>query len=408
MPRPQKKSSGQEGPSSSKESASHSSKSSRKRKSRAMSPSPASGLVTQQARKRKVGSRTPVSSSADQHLGTSQSSAVSSAPLAIEQLASAIDTIVDKVYERMMASHPNAGASLLDQAAAQLTASITGQASSLSNLPVTAVPSLLPEVPSLSAGSFLAPTNGHLASAVVPLDSALTPAIKGKIWTDEYVHFGQLLNPNQGSEYSVSVVNNAMQLNPVAKTRGIHDIDQWSEAFTIFSSVYLEKYPHQARPLLKYGYTIREMAKKYPLFAWRQYDESFRQARVSHLWPWDSISYELYIKAISQAVTDSAARGSNAYGAGSSGGYSATGHGGSYPGQSSPPFYGASRYRFPPRRPRPRQAQGRGRWNGYAYQPQPVTFSQQSPFPQYVSHSSHDQDHNSGQPPRAPAPAKRL
>jgi hypothetical protein len=133
MPRPQKKSSGQEGPSSSKESASHSSKSSRKRKSRAMSPSPASGLVTQQARKRKVGSRTPVSSSADQHLGTSQSSAVSSAPLAIEQLASAIDTIVDKVYERMMASHPNAGASLLDQAAAQLTASITGQASSLHN-----------------------------------------------------------------------------------------------------------------------------------------------------------------------------------------------------------------------------------------------------------------------------------
>jgi hypothetical protein len=235
MPRPQKRSSDQEGLSSSKVSASNSSKISRKRKSRAMSPSPVTGLVTHQARKRKVGSRTPVSPSADQDLGASQSSAVSTAPLAIEQLASAIDTIADKVYERMMARHPNAGASLLDQAAAQLTASITGQTSSLPNLPETAVPSLLPEVPNLSAGSFFASPNSHLASAVVPLDSALTPAIKGKIWADEYVHFGQLLNPNQGSEYSVSVVNNAMQLNPVAKNRGIHDIDQWSEAFTIFS-----------------------------------------------------------------------------------------------------------------------------------------------------------------------------
>ncbi len=110
-----------------------------------------------------------------------------------------------------------------------------------------------------------------LITAVVPLDCSLPATLKGKILSNEYVHFGQLLYPSNSCDYSVNVVNNTMQLSALPKNNGKYSIDQWSQAYSIFCAVYLKKYLNQAISLLKYGQTTRELARQYFLFAWRQY-----------------------------------------------------------------------------------------------------------------------------------------
>ena len=258
------------------------------------------------------------------------------------QLDALIDTIVEKVCARLSQSQPISTqpaipANLLSSTANELTREFMPQD--------TAMPSLLSSNHELT-NPYNLPLHLPTGQEAVPLGSLLPPAIKGKILADEFVVFGQLLHPNSSSDYSVQIINNAMQLCAQSKNKGIHNIDQWNQAFSIFSAVYLDSYPCQAIPLLKYGYNIREMARQYPLFAWRSYDEAFRQARSVTKWPWDVISYELYIKAVSQAVVDSS---SARYASASSGsrvsGSSDVASNACYP--SASPYNEASTFHFP-------------------------------------------------------------
>ena len=63
------------------------------------------------------------------------------------------------------------------------------------------------------------------------------------------------------------MAQNSLQVRQVQKNRGILNINQWSQAFTLYSSIYLEKYPDQTQKLLKYSYNIRDMANSYKGFA---------------------------------------------------------------------------------------------------------------------------------------------
>jgi hypothetical protein len=233
--------------------------------------------------------------------GPSNDHAVAMTP---EQINSLVDVIVDKVCARLEGKgkedlaqpdeSPNTSTtSTLQQALAHLTADITA-----------AHP--------VGAGGCL-PQAGHMQTTLhlqngqeaIPLGANISASVRGKIWADEFISFGQLINPSLGNDYSVQIVQNTMQLNLKQNNRGIFTIDQWAQAFAIYSSSYLEAHKDQAIPLIKYGFNIREMAKQYPSpFAWRNYDESFRQARAVTKWPWDIICHELYIKSVSQAIAD--------------------------------------------------------------------------------------------------------
>ena len=179
--------------------------------------------------------------------------------------------------------------STLQNALAQLTADVTA------THPVGSGDSF----PSAGTSTALHTQNGQ---AAIPLGAAIPASIKGKILADEFVAFGQLLYPNTGNDYAVQIVQNTMQLNMQQRSRGIFTIDQWAQAFAIYRSIYLVGHQDQAIPLIKYGFGIRGMAKQYPSFAWRSYDEGFRQTRAITRWPWDIICHELYIKSISQAM----------------------------------------------------------------------------------------------------------
>ena len=78
------------------------------------------------------------------------------------------------------------------------------------------------------------------------------------------------------------------------KQNKITSVDEWSSAFAIFMSIYSEKYPNQVPSLIKYGETIKDIAKVGGDFI--SYDEGFRYHRKSNPSSWDQFNPELYTK----------------------------------------------------------------------------------------------------------------
>ena len=113
-----------------------------------------------------------------------------------------------------------------------------------------------------------------------PLGASVLPAVRGKILADECINLGLLITPNQTEEFTLSVAQNTLQVRQLQRNRGILNIDQWPQALTIFTSVYIEKFNDNVHQLLKYSYLIREMAKIFPGYAWRSYDERFAKVAL--------------------------------------------------------------------------------------------------------------------------------
>ena len=134
--------------------------------------------------------------------------------------------------------------------------------------------------------------------ATVPL------ALQEKIWKGEFVEFGSLLRPARHSENDcVFMVGThespAWQLRPHKQTQRITSIEQWTSAFLIFASIFLQRHPGQARHLLKYADIVRSAAFRRTGFGWRDYDVNFRlrQARVPSR-SWATIDAELWLMLV--------------------------------------------------------------------------------------------------------------
>ena len=53
----------------------------------------------------------------------------------------------------------------------------------------------------------------------------------------------------------------------------VSNIEKWTDAFLIFSSIYLKGYPNKLQELLQYMSIIREAASRSSTLSWRSYDE---------------------------------------------------------------------------------------------------------------------------------------
>ena len=78
-------------------------------------------------------------------------------------------------------------------------------------------------------------------------------------------------------------------------------IDSWCSAYTIYMSVYLQKYADQASAMLKYGEVIRMLAKHRGDFV--MYDEKCRYMRQAYPCPWDQFIVEQYVLALSNHIS---------------------------------------------------------------------------------------------------------
>ena len=122
---------------------------------------------------------------------------------------------------------------------------------------------------------------GPMHSICEPIGADLPSPVISKIINSEFIDFGILLDKtsldrecNGGRLFSVEK-GNVVWLENKAKPV-IEDIEEWTDAFLVFSSVYLSAHPSRVLELLKYAAIVRDAAARFYGWGWRIYDVQFR------------------------------------------------------------------------------------------------------------------------------------
>ena len=147
------------------------------------------------------------------------------------------------------------------------------------------------------------PMSTSLPMHSTALGATLSDRIKGKIWADEYVNFHELTDSSQPQPQQVSFASGSQVFTLMpqpSKGKQIATIEQWTSAFLVFGATYTQRFSNSAPGLFKYCDIVRDIAVTGPLFAWRQYDEQFRQFRQSDpvSFPWDQPRWDLFFKVM--------------------------------------------------------------------------------------------------------------
>ena len=144
-------------------------------------------------------------------------------------------------------------------------------------------------------GSVIMPATA--ASLPVPLGIHVDAATKSKIWSNQFVDLSILLSRQTSQSFQIQLQENQLTMIPKKKIFMLNT-EQWNQAFTIYMSIYVEKYPDKAVHMLQYMGHIQEMAQMSREFAARHYDQLFRNWRQSTPLPWNVINQSLHAKAL--------------------------------------------------------------------------------------------------------------
>lgn len=131
----------------------------------------------------------------------------------------------------------------------------------------------------------------------IPLGATVSNRLKQKIYENTYFDLRLLLPNHQDDNFSVSVERGAINFQQGKFQKFPITINQWTSAFLIFSSIYIQKTPSDAAHLFKYIYMIRDMSFTTKNDSWRYYDEEFRKLRQSSPLPWQEPLSELVLRA---------------------------------------------------------------------------------------------------------------
>lgn len=120
-----------------------------------------------------------------------------------------------------------------------------------------------------------------------PIGSHVPVAIREKIWAGAYIDLPLLLkqardlrtDPHITGEL---VIKNGQLVIEKQHLKSINNINTWTTAFTIFMSIYLEKFPGKAQDMLQYMHNIRLAAGRQCHLGWAKYDEQFRLKMERH------------------------------------------------------------------------------------------------------------------------------
>ena len=134
----------------------------------------------------------------------------------------------------------------------------------------------------------------------------LTPEnLQTKIKQNEYVNLALLLkgtvDAKEAQQETLLGIDERGNIvtKPRQSNEKIVSIEQWTDAFLIYSSIYLSAHPEQSQDMLQYMFVIREAARKHGGFQWRTYDEQFRLRQSSLFMPWSKINADLWLRCFS-------------------------------------------------------------------------------------------------------------
>ena len=126
--------------------------------------------------------------------------------------------------------------------------------------------------------------------------------IKDKIWKNQYININLLLKGTvelhdlcSGGTLKVSD-SGILEKQPKFSKEKVPNLDKWTDAFVIFMSIYLKKYPQKTQELLQYMSVIRDAARKHGGLFWREYDEQFRIRQAAYASSWAQINSDLWLQ----------------------------------------------------------------------------------------------------------------
>ena len=90
-----------------------------------------------------------------------------------------------------------------------------------------------------------------------------------------------------------------LETKPKSVTDKISSVDKWTDAFLIFSSIYLLEYLQKTQELLKYISVISEAASRSPWFQCRSHDEQFLLRQALQVQSWAVINSDLWLRCLS-------------------------------------------------------------------------------------------------------------
>ncbi|KAK3101144.1 hypothetical protein FSP39_001261 [Pinctada imbricata] len=138
-----------------------------------------------------------------------------------------------------------------------------------------------------------------------PLGIGVDSKIKGKIWAEEYIELGTLLQSNQEEHFKLVEKDGTVSLVKAKPNQAkFSSLSNWTVAFHIFVGIYCEKRPGAATALMKYANIISKLTEQASLTAALSYDRNFREwkALSPNDMPWDQINTELYQMALGSAL----------------------------------------------------------------------------------------------------------
>ena len=122
---------------------------------------------------------------------------------------------------------------------------------------------------------------------------------KTKIINGQYIDLTLLLHSKIDVDDEVkqlAVKEGCLVLDNKKSQSKISTIQQWTDAFLVYSSVYLTAHPNSATSLLKYMHTVRLGASRSSGLGWKDYDSQFRMKKQSNpSISWSKVDQELWL-----------------------------------------------------------------------------------------------------------------
>ena len=140
-----------------------------------------------------------------------------------------------------------------------------------------------------------------LISVCDDIGTNVSDKVKEKIWSGVYVDLATLLckddlKADTGTGQKIVVIDGELVIKQKTPETKIATIEQWTDAFLIYVSIYIQKHHTQVNGLLRYMHNIRLGASRQQGTGWLIYDQQFRlkKARSPETY-WGVIDGELWL-----------------------------------------------------------------------------------------------------------------
>ena len=133
------------------------------------------------------------------------------------------------------------------------------------------------------------PKPGNYTPTDLPVDLKVSDKSKNLIWSNQYIDLAVLLDPSleihKPKNELLSQLGEELNLAPKKNARYITSLGQWCSAFTVYITVYCQKFPAQLPHLFTYMNTVKKLSHRNG--AYLTYDEEFRYLRQSQPLQWN-------------------------------------------------------------------------------------------------------------------------